>query len=73
MTIEIANAVGALANPLPCFMRVRVMTILSRLKTVARNRLVIVGVVAVIGTATGHQIDPEMAGRIADILLLLLV
>jgi hypothetical protein len=48
------------------------MTILSRLKTVARNRMVIVGVVAVVGAATGHQIDPEVAGRIADILLLLL-
>jgi hypothetical protein len=49
------------------------MTILSRLKVLARNRMVIVGVVAVIGTAAGHQIDPEVAGRIADILLLLLV
>lgn len=48
------------------------MTMLGRLKIVARNRLVIVGVVAVIGTATGHQIDPDLAGRIADVVLMLL-
>lgn len=48
------------------------MTMLGRLKIVARNRLVIVGLMAAIGAATGQQIDPDLAGRIADVVLLLL-
>lgn len=55
------------------FHGVRVMTMLGRLKIVARNRIVIAGLVAAIGGAIGHQIDSDLAGRIADILLLLLV
>lgn len=53
-------------------MGVCVMTMLSRLKIVARNRLVVIGLMVAIGTATGHQIDPDLAGRIADVVLLLL-